>query len=77
MPVGQLNAAYRHGHDMRGDRSPTYISWAGMKTRVSNPHRHNSHRYIGRVGLGLVVGDLRRARTAVTTINAALGRVEG
>jgi hypothetical protein len=42
------NPAYRHGHDGKGHRSPTYTSWVGMKTRVSNPNRHNSARYVSR-----------------------------
>lgn len=46
--AGELNPAFSHGHNMRGARSPTYVSWAEMKTRVTNPARKVSARYVGR-----------------------------
>jgi hypothetical protein len=47
MPTGN----YRHGH--RGgkghqQKSPTYHSWASMRTRCSNPHDLNWYLYGGR-----------------------------
>lgn len=38
----------RHGHNTREAKSPTYQSWAGMKSRCLNPHDDNFHNYGGR-----------------------------
>jgi hypothetical protein len=36
-----------HGHTVRGERSPTYTSWAAMRERCTRPGYHNYHLYGG------------------------------
>lgn len=43
-----------HGHRLKGAKSPTYVSWEGMKQRCLNPKHKSFHRY---GGLGVVICD--------------------
>lgn len=38
----------KHGHRTKYRKTPTYHSWAKMKTRCNNPHAHNYEYYGGR-----------------------------
>lgn len=38
----------RHGHNRAGERSITYTTWVGMRTRCTNPRAENYKRYGGR-----------------------------
>lgn len=35
---GEGNGRYRHGHDIKGERTPTYNSWVAMLNRCENPN---------------------------------------
>src|SRR5687768_15266949 len=41
------NGKVTHGHSV-GNHSLTYRTWAGMKSRCTNPNEDNYHRYGGR-----------------------------
>lgn len=43
---GRLNPRYSHGHCM--ERSPTYVSWSGMRYRCNNKNCQDYHNYGGR-----------------------------
>lgn len=44
----QSELTTKHGHSAKGYRSPTYISWAGMKQRCLNPKTERYPIYGGR-----------------------------
>lgn len=46
--AGPNNPAYTHGHTEGGVFSPTYHSWASMRTRCFNPKAERYDRYGGR-----------------------------
>ena len=41
---------FKHGHALRGSMSPTYVSWASMKTRCLNSN-HDTYEYYGGRGI--------------------------
>ena len=46
MKRGECNIT--HGHTRKGERTPTYNSWAAMKQRCNDPNRSNYKWYGGR-----------------------------
>jgi len=42
------NPGYKHGHNCRGETTPTYHSWVAMKARCTNPKNNRYERYGGR-----------------------------
>ena len=45
---GEDNPAYRHGHNLFGERSAEYTCWAGIKARTGNPNEPLFPYYGGR-----------------------------
>ena len=51
MDIGLRNSARAtHGHKLKGNASPTYRSWRGMKTRCTHPN-HKFWKYYGGRGI--------------------------
>lgn len=48
----QIENRIKHGHGIRSNRSPEYVSWYSMKQRVTNPN-HKYYDYYG--GRGIII----------------------